>query len=133
MKGHRIAIYIALVLCVINQIAFTCVLCFACSPVRITRDQDDRGARANIYDVPDCFPVGPNHTGWEMHQRGRCILWYVDQHWQSLVWVSLTSILLAFAGLAATTLAFDIVIIALPIPVLAKLQISSRKKVRFFP
>ena len=32
-KFHRIGIYIVIAACLINQILFTCILCFACKPV----------------------------------------------------------------------------------------------------
>ncbi|PWY72291.1 hypothetical protein BO70DRAFT_320500 [Aspergillus heteromorphus CBS 117.55] len=82
VKAYRLTIFVAIVACVLNQLAFTFVLTFACWPVA---------------------------KQWDNSIPGVCMN--------------------TIASYYVTGLGFDIIIIALPLPVLWKLQLRLRQKI----
>ncbi|PYI10719.1 hypothetical protein BO78DRAFT_426265 [Aspergillus sclerotiicarbonarius CBS 121057] len=85
VSAYRATIIVAIVAVVCNQLVFTFLLCFACTPVS---------------------------RQWDMSLPGTCI-----------------NTVASYYALAGTSLGFDIIIIALPLPVLCTLQLRMRQKI----
>ncbi|KAF4168424.1 hypothetical protein CNMCM6936_002519 [Aspergillus lentulus] len=99
VKAYRIVIIAVIVACVCNQLAFTFVLCFACRPI----------ARQ-----------------WDMSIQGSCIDTVASYY--ALAGMTLTATTQAKLKRLGTSLAFDCIIIALPLPVLITLRLHRRQK-----
>ncbi|RHZ59823.1 putative integral membrane protein (Pth11) [Aspergillus thermomutatus] len=103
IKAYRIVIVGVIVACVCNQVIFTFVLCFACRPV----------ARQ-----------------WDLSIPGTCIDAVASYY--ALAGISLQQDnqhqLIDINIISGTSLAFDCIIIALPLPVLMNLHLRRRQK-----
>lgn len=71
-RTHRIVIYVVIVVCCLNQVAFSCILMFSCHPVCDLENPDDKDPTENI---TDCLSMGYLDTGRTLYQRSTFLLW----------------------------------------------------------
>ncbi|KAH8431438.1 putative integral membrane protein (Pth11) [Aspergillus melleus] len=85
IRPYKVVIVVVIIAVVCNQMIFTCLLLFACSPIQ---------------------------KQWDMMVPGNCI-----------------NTIASYYALAGTSLGFDLIIIALPLPVLWRLHLRLRQRI----
>lgn len=101
VKLYRKVIFVAIVVCVINQLIFAVLISVSCIPV----------SSLFLLDLRDSNQVQVAKQ-WDASIRGKCI----DE-------------VPFYFALAGTSIGLDLVIIALPLPVLWKLQLRFKQKI----
>lgn len=130
VQSYRNVLIGAIVACVANQLIFTFILLFACRPVSLlvcilsVAKTNSRGRSRNS-GIRHCRDIASIPSSRIMVCRlPACLsplcMWYVD------VDVRTNN---DAAGLAGTSIGYDILILSLPIPVLLKLQLRRRQKI----
>lgn len=114
VKTYRLVIHAVIAACVCNQIIFTFLLSFGCNPVRYLYLLT---TRIIIQLLGDC------------HMANGVWMVQVAKQWDQTIPGKCINTVASYYALAGTSLGFDVIIIALPLPILMRLQLKLRQKV----